>query len=178
MKVSNQNTQIITEEMLKDGAFEFERFWLRPQSRAGKLVPLRLRINKRFGGWKLKDELVKALGLKVGDCINTEVTVLFSGNLIEEPDDTDLFADGKAADWLLDIVTSMGGPVGCVFDCWAELSYCQAPVGGLSEKMVNKVSLVLKEGIRFVENDPSKSSGAEGMSSLLARLLSSNSSSD
>ena len=180
MKEKNQNATNTTENIeisdveLKKGAYEFERFWLRPHSRAGQIVPLRLRINKRFGGWKLKDELVTALGLTVGDCINTEVTVLFGGNLIDESDDTDLFADGFAADWLLDVVTSAGGPVGCIIDCYVELSYCKAPVGGIAEKMVNKVSLILKKGIRFVTIDPNDKRKTE-LSSILDNILSSSS---
>ena len=58
---STKNDQI-DEISLKKGAVEFQRFWLRPLTGAGKKIPLRLRINKRFGGWRLKDELVNALG--------------------------------------------------------------------------------------------------------------------
>lgn len=159
MSTKKKDTQNYSDEFIKDddideillqkGAVEYQRFWLRPLTGKGKIVPLRLRINKRFGGWRLKDELVNALGLVVGDCINTEVTVLFAGNLIDEEDETDLFADGLAADWLLDVLADKDTPIGCVVDCWVELSYCEAPVG-VSGKIINKASLILKKGIRFV----------------------------
>lgn len=140
----------INVDLLQDGAREFERFWLRPQSKAGRIVPLRIKINKKFGGWRLKDELIKALGLSIGDCINTEVSVLFGRGLIDDDGETDLFAEGNAADWLLDVVDKADGPEGCVFDCFVMFSYCQAPVGGLMERVVYKASLILLRGIRFV----------------------------
>ena len=155
------NENCITEEELKAGAFEFERFWLRPIGRAGKVIPVRLRINKRFDGWRLKDELVTAIGLKVGDTISTEVSILFTGGLIDYSDDMDLFADGEAADWLLDCVIKDHSPIGCVLDCFVKLSYCEAPVGKDGKK-VNKASLILSKGIQFItfeeiENETSKS---------------------
>ena len=160
----------ITEEELKIGAFEFQRFWLRPLSRAGQIIPVRLRINKRFSGWKLKDELIQSLGLKVGDSINTEVTVLFTGDLIGYSDDMDLFADGEAADWLLDTVIKNNSPIGCVIDCFVELSYCEAPVGK-NGKMINKASLILEKGIRCVEYDKSKESGQNDNTDMLSMIL-------
>ena len=160
----------VDEVALQKGAFEFQRFWLRPLTGQGKVVPLRLRINKRFGGWRLKDELVNALGLTVGDCINTEVTVLFAGNLIEEEDEVDLFADGTAADWLLDVLSEKNTPIGCVVDCLVELSYCEAPVG-LSGKIVNKASLILKQGIRFVKVDVNNVLPKPNLENLLAEIM-------
>lgn len=47
----------ITEQELKEGTKLFEGFWLRPKQYVNKTVPLRLRINKKWGGWKIKDEL-------------------------------------------------------------------------------------------------------------------------
>ncbi len=145
-----KDATLITENDLKTGANIFQRFWLRPLSGNGRIIPLRLCINSRFGGWKLKDELVVALGLKVGDCITTEVSVLFAGNLINDEDDIDLFADGSAADWLLDEVSKVESPIGCIIDAFVELSYCEAPVGGVSGKMVGKASLILRDGIRVI----------------------------
>ena len=140
------------EDDLKNGADKFERFWLRPQSIAGQLIPVRLRLNKKFSGWKVKDELISALGLTVGDTISTEISVQLGLGIIDDTGDMDLFADGEVADWLIDCVTKASGVEGCLLDCFVRLVYCKAPVGA-NGKIVNKVSLVLESGIRFVGVD-------------------------
>lgn len=142
----------ISEDALRDGANKFERFWLRPQRLAGKMIPIRLRINKKFGGWKVKDELIRAVGLTVGDCITTEVSVQLGNDIIDDDGDTDLFADGEGADWLLDQVTNAGVVEGCIIDCFVRLIYCRAPIG-MNGKMINKASLVFVSGIRYVGID-------------------------
>lgn len=142
----------ITEEILHEGANKFERFWLRPQRMAGQIIPIRLRINKKFGGWKVKDELIRAVGLTVGDCITTEVSVQLGNNIIDDDGDTDLFADGEGADWILDQVSAAGVVEGCILDCFVRLIYCRAPVG-VNNKMVNKASLAFVKGIKFVGID-------------------------
>lgn len=91
----------VTDEMLRKGAEKFKLFWLRPSKFIGEIVPLRLRINKKYGGWKVKDELIRAFGLEVGDTISTEVTIELKKGIIDDDDDTDLFASGEGADWLL-----------------------------------------------------------------------------
>ena len=74
--------RLIPIEDLEKGARDFEVFWLRPQKMANKEVILRMEIKTRWGGWKLKDGLVKSLGLVVGDTINTEVSVLNAPGLM------------------------------------------------------------------------------------------------
>lgn len=142
----------IDADTLRKGANLFEKFWLRPQRLAGKLVPLRLRINKKFSGWKVKDELIRAVGLTVGDSIVTEVSIQLSDNIIDDDGDTDLFADGDGADWLLDQVQNAGTVEGCVIDCYVRFVYCRAPVGDKG-KIVNKASLVFVSGIAYVGVD-------------------------
>lgn len=138
----------VNEEMLAEGAKKFELFWLRPRKYAGEVVPIRLRINKKWGGWKVKDELIKSVGGEVGDTISTETTAYMAQGIIDDDDDTDLFASGEAADWLLENAPNPGS----VIDCYVRFSYCKAPVGA-NNKMVNKVSLVLIKGIRYVDMD-------------------------
>lgn len=166
----------VTEDVLRDGANQFERFWLRPQRLAGRIIPVRLRINNKFSGWKVKDELIRAVGLTVGDCISTEVSIQLGNNLIDDIGDTDLFADGEGADWILDQVTSAGVVEGCIVDCFVRLIYCRAPVGQ-NGKMVNKASLAFVSGIRYVGIDsnyilsPTRSTADEGdLASLLSLL--------
>jgi len=145
-------TTDISVDILIQGANLFEKFWLRPQKLAGKLVPLRLRINKKLSGWKVKDELIRSIGLTVGDTVSTEVSIQLGAGLIDDDGDTDLFADGEAADWLIDQIQATGSVEGCIIDCYVRFVYSRAPVGG-GNKMVNKASLVLANGIGFVGVD-------------------------
>lgn len=138
----------ITEEELKEGTKLFEGFWLRPKQYANKIVPLRLRINKKWGGWKIKDELVNSLGLEVGDTISTEVTPQFMSELIDDKNDTDMFASGSGADWLLN--NNVG--VGTIIDCTVRFVYAKAPIGP-NGKEISKVSLVFENGISVVGTD-------------------------
>lgn len=134
--------RLIPIEDLEKGARDFEVFWLRPQKMANKEVILRMEIKTRWGGWKLKDGLVKSLGLVVGDTINTEVSVLNAPGLIDDKEDTDLFACGAGADWLLENDIGFGS----VIDAKVKFVYAKAPVGGLEGKEVWKISLVFVEG--------------------------------
>lgn len=96
--------------------------------------------------------LIRAVGLTVGDCITTEVSVQLGNNIIDDVGDTDLFADGEGADWILDQVTNAGVVEGCIIDCFVRLIYCRAPVGQ-NGRMVNKASLAFVSGIRYVGID-------------------------
>ena len=138
----------ITEEQLREGTRLFEAFWLRPKQYANKIVPLRLRINNKWGGWKIKDELVDSVGLEVGDTISSEVTPQFMSGLIDYEDDMDLFASGTGADWLL----NNNVVVGTIIDCTVRFVYAKAPVGPKG-KEISKVSLVFENGISVVGMD-------------------------
>lgn len=158
----------VTDEMLRKGAEKFELFWLRPSRFMGEIVPLRLRINTKYGGWKVKDELIRAVGQEVGDTISTEVTVKLTKGIIDDTDDTDLFASGDGADWLLENASTPGH----VIDCYVRLSYCKAPIGA-NGKVINKVSLVFVKGIKYVEFDKNYAFTANntGLDGFLSRLM-------
>lgn len=176
--MSNSNVdRIVDITTLNKGARDFEVFWLRPKKMANQEAILRMKINTRWGGWKLKDGLVESLGLVVGDTINTEVRVLNASGLISEADNTDLFADGEGADWLLDNDVGLGS----VIDAKVRFVYAEAPVGGLEGRTIWKISLVFVEGYNVVEkrSEPPKSSNhatPDTLSSLnvLKQLLESN----
>lgn len=138
----------IKEEDLKNGGRLFELFWLRPKNYAGKEVPLRIRINKKWGGWKVKDELVSSVGLEVGDTISTEITPFFTTGMIDDDAGTDLFASAQGADWLL----NNNVKVGSIVDCFVRFSYSSAPVGP-NGKDVSLISLVFLQGIAVVGVD-------------------------
>lgn len=145
----------VSKDELQKGGELFELFWLRPKLYKDQIVTIRLRINKKWGGWKLKDELVELLGLEVGDTISTEVTPLFMSGRIDDADDMDLFATGKGADWLLEHDVKMGS----IIDCRVRFSYSKVPVGA-NGKEVNKASLIFEEGICVVEVDSKYIEGA------------------
>lgn len=138
----------INQDDLREGGKLFELFWLRPKVYAGKSVPIRLRINKKWGGWKVKDELIQSLDLEVGDTISTEITPLLTSGIIDDDNDTDLFASEGGADWLLE--NNVG--VGTVIDCYVKFVYSKAPVG-LNGKSVYKISLVFEKGISVIGVD-------------------------
>lgn len=140
--------KIVTEEQLREGAKLFENFWLRPKRYAERRVPLRLRINKKWGGWKIKDELIDSLGLEVGNTITSEVTPQFMSGRIDDEDDTDLFASDAGADWLLD--NQVG--VGTIIDGMVRFVYSKAPIGP-NGKEISKISLVFEKGIDVVGVD-------------------------
>lgn len=139
-KMSNEYS--VTNSDLEKGGKDFEVFWLRPKKMTNAEAILRMQVNQPWGGWKLKDGLVESLGLEVGDTINTEVTVLNGPGLIENADDTDLFASGAGADWLLDNDIGKGS----IFEAKVKFVYAKAPVGGLTGRDVWKLSLVFIEG--------------------------------
>lgn len=132
---------------LEKGGKDFEIFWLRPKKMANTEAVLRMQINKCWEGWRLKDGLVESLGLEIGDTINTEVSILERPGLADLSDETDLFASGEGADWLLD--NDIG--YGSIIDAKVRFVYAQAPVGGIEGKDVWKLSLVFIEGLNIVE---------------------------
>lgn len=138
----------VSENDLREGGKLFEMFWLRPKNYVGKSVPIRLRINKKWGGWKVKDELIESLDLEVGDTISTEITPYLTSGIIDDDDDTDLFASANGADWLLE--NNVG--VGSIIDCVVRFAYTKAPVG-LKGKTVNKISLIFEQGLSIVGID-------------------------
>lgn len=138
---------VVEDIELEKGAKDFEFFWLRPKKMNSHEAVVRMKINKKWGGWKLKDELVNSLGLEVGDTINTEVSVLNTSGLIADDEDTDLFASGDGADWLLDNNVGLGS----VIDAKVKFVYAKAPVGGFDGREIWKISLVLVDGYNIVK---------------------------
>lgn len=136
----------VSESELKNNAKAFEMFWLRPRKFDDQEFILQMEITKNWNGWKLKDALVKSVGLEVGDTINTEVRVLNGPGLIDDADDTDLFADGEGADWLLENEVGRGS----IINAKVKFKYSRAPVGGREGREVWKLSLVFVEGYDVV----------------------------
>ena len=156
---------------LHEGGKLFEQFWLRPKKYENQTAQIRLRINRKWGGWKIKDELVESLGLEVGNTISTEVTPLLTSNIIDDDNDTDLFASGEGADWLL----KNGVCVGTVVDCKVRFSYFKAPFGKNGQE-VYAIALVFVEGIGVVGSDSDyfkgTQDGRDELENMLRKILS------
>lgn len=161
----------VSESELKKNAKAFEMFWLRPRKFDNQEFVLQMEITKNWNGWKLKDALVQSIGLEVGDTINTEVKVLNGPGLIDNADDTDLFADGEGADWLLENEVGRGS----VINAKVKFKYSRAPVGGLEGREVWKLSLVFVEGYNIVREkrlgNELRQFDEDGLESVRHRLL-------
>lgn len=144
--IENTNESVLEEEY-KKGAKDFEIFWLRPKKKRNNTVVLRFQVNKPWTGWRLKDELVKSINLTPGDTISTEITVIGGPGMIGDVDDADLFADGDAADWLLENEIREGS----ITEGKVKLCYEKAPVG-VNSKEVWKASLVFLEGLQVIQH--------------------------
>lgn len=141
------NNYSINDGDLETGAKEFEIFWLRPKKMSGKEAVLRMRITQKWGGWRLKDELIMSMGLEVGDTINAEVSILNGPGLIKDEENVDLFASGESADWLLENDVGLGS----VIDAKVKFAYVKAPVGQ-NGKEVWTASLIFLEGYNVIEH--------------------------
>ena len=86
--------------------------------------------------------------------------------IIDDEDDTDLFASASAADWLLD--NQVG--VGTIIDVLVRFCYSKAPVG-MNGKMVNKISLIMEKGIAVVGIDQEYLAEEKGNSSNINNIL-------
>ena len=149
--IENEYNNLIESEyndLLKEGAKQFELFMLRPKRYNNQKVMLRLRINKKWSGWKLKDQLIRSLHLEVGDTISTEVTPYFTNNILEQIDDTDLFASGDCADWILDNNVN----IGTIIDCEVRFVYTKAPIGP-DNKTIYLASLIVEKCLTVVGVD-------------------------
>lgn len=83
----------------RDFSTVFEKFLLRPKKYVGERGELTMRIVSDFRGRNIKDQIIKAFGLSLGDAITCDVDVYDSqGSCIAK--EFDLYADGDCADWL------------------------------------------------------------------------------
>ncbi|MCD8352709.1 MAG: DUF4062 domain-containing protein [Clostridiales bacterium] len=143
----NELSEVVNEDKLRENATRVEKFWLLPRRYAGEIFPLRLQIDKIWGGWGANEELVREVGLEVGDTIGAEVAVMLTNRAINEEKDTYLFAGGAGADWLLDNDVREEDAI----DCYVRLVHSSI-FEQITEKRKNIVALVLVKGIRVIHN--------------------------
>lgn len=140
------------------GAELFRRFVLLPKRYNGREAFLRIRMDGKFGTWKIKDELFEAFGFDSGDAVfGNDATVI--GADMDDIDDRvrtmDFFAAGESADWILD----NGIGTGSIFEGRFVFSY--KPVDAIVNRSNGKASafiaaLVLIEGKAVIGKDAKK----------------------
>jgi len=124
----------------------FKKFVLRPIKYYGQEGTLKLKIVSDIVGGTLKEDLVRAFGLTLGDTLRVETEVLDSSLKAVNTRKVSLYAEQTAADWLMDIEK------GSIIEAKVKLSYCiiketQEYDGGRFLKNSSFIGLILQEGV-------------------------------
>lgn len=148
--MESQNSENKNE--LIEGARRLERFLLLPVRHQNETATVRLRLKGQVSGWRLKDELVEAVGLTVGDAVCVETELMLGPGIFEGSDDIDLFAGGEEASWLINSLFDTNCISDCVADCVVKFVCCYAPIGR-DGRTILKAAMVLKQGVRIIDNE-------------------------
>lgn len=158
-----------------DGVKSYRNFIRRPQRYKECLMTLRVRMDGKYSGWKLKDELFEAFGMPKGDALYlNDLWVLGLDNIDVDIDvwEIDCFATGDAADWLDNNNVTQG----TVFEGKFLTKYKSVPkiagrgIGGEPvDAMIAK--LILIEGVRVVERNAPIRDLSEELSDLSIKQL-------
>lgn len=109
--VQKENPAHSTSDEYIAGALTYRKFIVLPERYKDTEVPLRIRIDGNYGSWKQRDVLFEAYGLPTGDALRINDITVLGVNLNDIDADggiLDLYAEGKAADWLLDKEVTTG----------------------------------------------------------------------
>lgn len=158
------------------GARAYRNFVRRPERYKDTLMTLRIRMDGKYGGWMLKDELFEAFDMPRGDALYlNDLWVLGLENIDVDAVawQIDGFACGEAADWIdRNDVTQ-----GTVFEGRFMTNYKKVPKiagrGANNEPVDATIAiLVLVEGIRIIEQGvPVRTSNARGLDLLINQIL-------
>lgn len=151
----NQTTDLV-DEYIK-GVKSYRNFIRRPERYKDCLMTLRVRMDGKYSGWRLKDELYEAFGVPKGDALYlNDLWVLGLDNIDVDIDEwnIDCFATGDAADWIDNNEITQG----TIFEGKFLTKYRWVPhIAGRGkgsepvDAMIAK--LILVEGIRVIERD-------------------------
>lgn len=164
----------ITEEYI-NGAKAYRNFVRRPERYKNTLMTLRVRMDGKYGGWMLKDELYEAFDMPKGDALYlNDLWVLGIDNIDVDIAawQIDCFACGESADWLdRNDVTQ-----GTIFEGRFMTAYKKVPkIAGRGEnnEPVDAMiaELILVEGIRVVERNATVRASTEGGLDLLVNQI-------
>lgn len=137
---------IANEIELKNGGESIENFCLRPKHYTGQSIIARIKINEKWSGWKVREDIISRLQLEVGATMVNNVSVYFTNGLSADVDDIALFASDEGADWLINNKVGAGD----VIDCQVKLSYTNLPAGPQRSE-IPSASLIFEKGIAVIE---------------------------
>lgn len=158
------------------GAKAYRNFVRRPERYKNTLMTLRVRMDGKYGGWMLKDELFEAFSIPKGDALYlNDLWVLGLDNIDVDNSvwQIDCFANGNAADWLDNNDITQG----TIFEGRFLTKYEKVPKiagrGGNNAPVDAMVAmLTLVEGIRVIERgSPVKSPTGETLNLLVNQIL-------
>lgn len=155
-------------EELQNGGRLVERFCLLPKKHENQSVTIRLKINGKWVGWRLRDEVVNALELEVGNTITTSVLPQYTCGLSSDVDNMDLFVSGDGIEWLIEHKVTTGT---CI-DCQVRFTYKKIPSVS-NRDGINVACLVFEKGIAVVGIDDTNTedtSDKESLDDILHRL--------
>ena len=140
----------------EEDASLYRHFLLMPEKYKGQTAHLRVVMKGKFSGWRLRASLLKAFGFEEGNVLfmNNVVAMGIDTSDIEDSVlDVDCFAEGEAANWVLDEKVTTGTVFEGEFEFRYELVKGVAGVKGSIRSEDAKIAmLVLKKGIKVIEH--------------------------
>lgn len=171
-------TSVLTPAMIDEyilGAKAYRNFVRRPERYKDTLMTLRVRMDGKYGGWMLKDELFEVFDMPKGDALYlNDLWVLGINNIDVDSAiwQIDCFASGDAADWL----DSSEITQGTIFEGRFLTKYKKvSKIAGRGKNndpvdaMIAK--LILIEGIRVIDRDVPVRASTEGALDLLVNQI-------
>lgn len=139
-----------------EGAKVFSRFVKRPERYKNLECVLRVRMDGRYGGWRLREAVYTGFGFIPGDALFLN-DVFVTGYPNIDVDNNiwyvDCFASGDAADWLDDNMVTTGtlfeGKFKLVYELVEKGGGSRGTIGAVDAKIAN---LVLLKGIRVIQH--------------------------
>lgn len=102
--MKNNEPELRVDKDYEEGAKLYREFLLMPEKYKNKKAHLRVIMRGKFGGWRIKAEVVNAFGFKEGSVLylnHLEVLNIATNDIEKVNLDVDCIADGKAAEWLI-----------------------------------------------------------------------------
>lgn len=161
----SQSSISSVDEYIK-GARQYRNFVRRPERYKESLMTLRVRMDGKYGGWMIKDDLFEVFDMPKGDALYlNDLWVLGLNNIDVDVSawQIDCFATGDAADWLDNNEITQG----TVFEGKFLTKYKRVPKiagrgRGNEPEDATIARLILVEGIRVVERNASIRVAPEG----------------
>ena len=155
-ELNRAQAQLQVKDSYIEGAKLFRKFVMRPARYRNTEATLRVRFDGEYGGWRLRDGLVRAFGFEPGNILfmNDLFTLGIKPNVDNRIWVVDCFADGEAADWLEDNEIEPGTIFEGIFRFVYENVKNGAGIAGVSSAVDAYIAnLVLVRGIDIISRD-------------------------